>query len=104
MRNQEEKPKIQKPFQPHLHLGDQANKNIVEGELASGVQLEKLEVGKKLRVVTGGRAYTIEKRVGGVYMKGHPKYCPNFTKVNIHGSTWGGPMLKTGFIGRGMFL
>jgi hypothetical protein len=31
-------------------------------------------------------------------------FCPEPTLVTIHGSTWGGSMIKADYIGRGMHL
>ena len=39
-----------------------------------------------------------------VLISGHPKYCPEPVLVAIAGSTWGGSVLKRGFVGRGMHL
>ena len=41
---------------------------------------------------------------GEALISGHPVFCPQPTRVYIHGSTWGGSMLKESFIGRGMHL
>ena len=35
---------------------------------------------------------------------GHPEFCPKPVSVSIAGSTWGGSMLKSRFVGRGMRL
>ena len=37
-------------------------------------------------------------------ISGHPEFCPNPVEVRIHGSTWGGSMLRVRFVGRGMHL
>jgi len=37
-------------------------------------------------------------------ISGHPVFCPEPVLINIHGSTWGGAMLKEHFVGRGMHL
>lgn len=97
-------PKIPKPFEPHPHLSDEVNKNIVESELEGGVWLKKMKSGEKLRMVTSNRTYIIWKKEGGFYIKGHPKFCPDFVRVDISGSTWGGSMLKMDFVGNGMYL
>jgi len=39
-----------------------------------------------------------------VLISGHPEYCPEPVLVAITGSSWGGSMLKSGFVGRGMHL
>lgn len=37
-------------------------------------------------------------------LSGHPEFCPRPVPVRISGSTWGGSMLKEGFLGRGMHM
>lgn len=102
--SKKEKPTTPEPFKPNPHFADTVNRNIIESEIEGGVYLKDLEVGSFLEVETKNRIYTIEKRKDGFYMSGHPEFCPEPTKVEIPGSTWGGSMLKTGFIGRGMHL
>ena len=48
------------------------------------------------------RAVTLSEN--SVLISGHPEYCPEPVLVAIAGSTWGGSMLKRGFVGRGMRL
>jgi hypothetical protein len=92
-------------FQPHPNLSDQVNCNIVQSEVEGGVHLDNLSVGDTLEVETQNRWYTIVYRGRGqVLICGHPKFCPAPTLVRIEGSTWGGSMLKSRFIGRGMRL
>ncbi|SPE34816.1 conserved hypothetical protein [Candidatus Sulfopaludibacter sp. SbA6] len=58
-----------------------------------------------LEVRTQNRAYTIRYQGDNqAFISGHPVFCPEPVLVNIHGSTWGGSMLKEHFIGRGMHL
>lgn len=92
-------------FAPHPNLSDQVNRNIVQSEVEGGVHLDNLSVGDTLEVETQNRWYTIVNRGRGhVMICGHPKFCPAPTLVRIEGSTWGGSMLKSRFIGRGMRL
>lgn len=91
-------------FQPHPNLSDEVNNAIAESELAGGVFLDKLAVGKKLQVETRNTTYTIERREDGLYISGNAKYCPEPVKCSIPGSNFGGSMLKMNFVGRGMFL
>ena len=37
-------------------------------------------------------------------IRGHAQYCPKWTTCRIAGSTWGGSLLKIGYIGVGMHL
>jgi hypothetical protein len=92
-------------FAPHPNLSDQVNHNIAQSEIEGGVHLDALSVGDMLEVETQNRWYTIVNRGSGqVLICGHPKFCPAPTLVRIEGSTWGGSMLKSRFIGRGMRL
>ena len=92
-------------FEPHANLGDAVNGNIVQSELEGGVHLRDLTPGTVLEVRTQNRDYTIlYKGWGQALISGHPVFCPQPVTVTIHGSTWGGSMLKARYIGRGMRL
>lgn len=91
-------------FQPHPNLSDEINNAIVESELAGGVFLDKLAVGKKLQVQTHNTLYIIERREDGLYISGNAKYCPEPVLCTIPGSNFGGSMLKMNFVGRGMYM
>jgi hypothetical protein len=92
-------------FQPHVNLSDAVNGNIVQSEIEGGVHLRDLPPGTVLEVRTQNRAYIIlYKGWDQALISGHPVFCPDPIPVTIHGSTWGGSMLKTRFIGRGMRL
>jgi len=92
-------------FHPHANLGDAINHNIVQSEVEGGVHLRDLPPGTVLQVQTQNREYTIEyKGWDQALISGHPVFCPEPVQVVIHGSTWGGSMLKSRFIGRGMRL
>ena len=92
-------------FQPHSNLSDAVNGNIVQSEIEGGVHLRDLLPGTVLEVRTQNRAYTIlYQGWDQALISGHPVFCPQPVPVTIHGSTWGGSMLKTRYIGRGMRL
>ena len=92
-------------FIPSPHLSDAVNGRIVQSEIEGGVHLRDLTPGTVLEVRTQNRAYTIQYRGSGqALISGHPVFCPEPVLVNIHGSTWGGSMLKERYIGRGMHL
>jgi hypothetical protein len=107
----------------HPNLSDDINRKLTQSEIEGGIWLtmpeesatiayreakEKgnvLAVGKTLLVQTKNTLYRIEKRgEKDFWISGHPKYCPEPREANIHGSTWGGSMLKMGWVGRGMRL
>ena len=92
-------------FRPSPHLADDVNRQIVRSEIEGGVHLGDVAPGTVLEIETENRAYTIEYRgLGQALISGHPVFCPKPTLVTINGSTWGGSMIKSGFIGRGMHL
>jgi hypothetical protein len=92
-------------FRPHANLSDGVNRNIVQSEVEGGVHLRDVPPGTVLEVKTQNRAYTIlYKGWDQALISGHPVFCPEPVPVTIHGSTWGGSMLKSRFIGRGMRL
>ena len=57
------------------------------------------------KIETQNRAYTLEYQGSSqALISGHPVFCPEPVLVTIHGSTWGGSMLKLQYVGRGMHL
>lgn len=88
----------------HSNLGIDINKNIVASELNGGVWLKDMPVGTRILVQTRNTLYTIDVTEKGESIFGHAHYCPEPVRCNIHGSTWGGSMLKMKFIGEGMHL
>jgi len=92
-------------FRPHPNLCDQINHNLAQSEIEGGVHLEDLAEGSRLEVQTQHRWYTVVNCGDGwALISGHPKYCPQPSRVRILGSNWGGSMLKMRFIGRSMHL
>jgi hypothetical protein len=92
-------------FAPHQNLSDQINANIVRSEIEGGVDLRQLPPESTIEVETRNRAYLIvivsDCRA---LISGHPEFCPEPVLVRIHGSNWGGSMIKTAYLGRGMHL
>ena len=92
-------------FSGSPHFAKPDNERIVESEVEGGVCLEDLPTGTKLEVQTRNRCYTLVNQSDGrALLSGHPKFCPQPTEMNIHGSTWGSTMMRSRFVGRGMFL
>ncbi len=92
-------------FTPSPYFDETVNRNIVQSQIEGGVHLSHVLPGTVLEVETQNRAYTIRYEGSGLALiSGHPVFCPEPVLVNIHGSTWGGSMLKERFIGRGMRL
>lgn len=107
----------------HPNLSDDINRKLAKSEIEGGVwltmpepwakqahaeALEKgnvLAVGKTLLVQTKNTLYRIEKRgEDEFYISGNARFCPEPARVTIHGSNFGGSMLKLGWVGRGMYL
>lgn len=87
------------------NFSDEINSRIIQSEIEGGVHLEDLPGGAALVVETENRSYRVMMdNCGAAYISGHPVFCPKPTLVNIHGSSWGGSMLKVAYIGRGMHL
>ncbi|MCW5978654.1 MAG: hypothetical protein KIT09_11280 [Bryobacteraceae bacterium] len=92
-------------FIPHPHLCDEINRAIIRSEIEGGVYLEDLERDCILEIRTQNRLYRLVNRGDGdAVIEGHPEFCPTPVLVKIHGSSWGGSMLKVAFVGRGMHL
>ena len=89
----------------HQNLSNGINHNIAQSEIEGGVFFAKLPNGTVLDIETHNRHYQMVKTGDGEgLLSGHPEYCPEPQKFYLHGSTWGGSMLKLGFIGRGMMM
>ena len=96
--------------EPDLFAGlasfsDEVSRCIIQSEIEGGVDIRKLPAGSELEVRTENRSYRLEiVEGGGARISGHPIFCPRPVRVHIHGSSWGGSMLKVAYIGRGMHL
>ena len=88
----------------HPNLTPELNAAIAKSEEDGGVWLDKIDVGTTLYVQTKNTLYTIEKRKDGWYISSTSKLCPEPIKAYIAGSTFGGSVIKSGFIGIGMYL
>jgi hypothetical protein len=92
-------------FQPHANLCDRVNHNIVQSEIEGGVFLADLQPRTILFIQTQHHCYTaVFLKENQALIWGHPTFCPRPVPVSIAGSTWGGSMLKSRFLGRGMRL
>jgi hypothetical protein len=92
-------------FRPHANLCDRVNHNIVQSEIEGGVFLNDLEPRTILFIQTQHHCYTaVFMGDNQALLWGHPLFCPRPISVSIVGSTWGGTMVKSRFVGRGMRL
>ena len=86
-------------------FSDAVTRRIVQSEIEGGVDLRNLPEGSSIEVRTENRSYRVVVRGDGrAHICGHPVFCPEPVLVSIHGSSWGGSMLKVAYIGRGMHL
>ena len=96
---------VPKLLAPNPYFCDSINSNIVQSEIEGGVYLPDLPQGAAVEIETKNHTYTLVNcSQSTALICGHPKFCPEPVKVSIHGSTWGGSLLKQGFIGRNMYL
>src|SRR5579862_7929717 len=92
-------------FRPHPNLSDTVNRHIVQSEIEGGVSLKDLPPETTLLILTQHSCYTVVTQgESQAFISGHPQYCPEPVLVTLEGSTWGGSMLKSRYIGRGMHL
>jgi hypothetical protein len=90
---------------PDASMNEAVSADAPQSELEGGVFMEDLPQGVVLEVETNHHRYTIVNRTHGeALISGHPTFCPEPIAVRIEGSTWGGYVLKAGFIGLGMRL
>jgi len=68
-----------------------------------GYFLNELPVGTRLIVQTRNTKYDVEIK-DGIWIKGHHLYCPDWTKVDFRGSTWGTSILKLHWVGLEMHM
>src|SRR5215471_9497999 len=92
-------------FIPHPNLADEINRSIIQSEREGGVFLHDLPPSTVLEIQTMHHCYTAVLLGGSAALIScHPEFCPRPVQVAIAGSTWGGSMLKTQYVGRGMHL
>ena len=92
-------------FAPHPNLSNTVNRHIIHSEIEGGVFLADLPPASVLEIQTQHHDYrAVTLAENSVLISGHPEYCPEPVLVAIAGSTWGGSLLKRGFVGRGMNL
>jgi hypothetical protein len=92
-------------FSGLANFSAEVNRRIIQSEIEGGVHLRELPDGSTLEIDTENRSYRLVlTNDGRAWISGHPKFCPEPVLVSIHGSSWGGSMIKLAFIGRGMHL
>jgi len=92
-------------YQVHPNLDSGITRAIVQSEIEGGVSLNDLPPGAVLEVQTKNTLYRLENKGDGqVMISGNKKFCPEPVLVDFQGSTWGTPMCKIRYVGRGMFM
>ena len=92
-------------FSPHPNLSDEVNRNIVQSEIEGGLDLRRLVRPALLEVATKNTRYVVVMEGDTeAWIAGHPEFCPEPVRVEIAGSNWGGSMIKSHYLGRGMHM
>jgi hypothetical protein len=84
-----------------INMLDEKIQRLVEiQEELSGIDTRKLKPGTQVKAWTKNSVYEMEivNCIGDVLVQGG-KYFPQLTPTTFTGSTWGGSMLKIGWIG-----
>jgi hypothetical protein len=100
---------MEKLFEPHHNLSDEINRNIIRSEIEGGVDLRRLPHQATLEVATQNHRYVLvmerdNNAESKAWIAGHPRFCPEPVLVQISGSNWGGSMIKSNYLGRGMHM
>ncbi len=90
---------------PHFspNLSPEINANLAQTKRDGGVFTEEVPLGAAVLVQTRNTLYTLVNH-GDRWIGWGGKHLPEMTVVHVNGSTFGGSMLKVGFIGIGMHL
>ncbi len=86
------------------NLGPEINNNIAQSVKDGGIFLDTLKSGDIVTVETYNSTYIIEVVDGTKVKITGGSYFLEPTEAIINGSTWGGSMIKIGFIGKGMYM
>ncbi len=87
----------------HPNLSPEINANLAQTERDGGVFTKDVLPGSTVRVQTLNTLYTLVNH-GSYWSAFGGKHIPEPTRIGVNGSTFGGSMIKTGFIGPGMHL
>ncbi len=89
----------------HPAFSDEINRAFVRSEIEGGVFKKALPIGAVLDVQTINRVYRIVNcEDSDILIMGHPEFCPEPVRVQLHGCTFGGSMIRQQYIGRGMHM
>lgn len=96
---------ISEDAKKHLHPTIVSNLEKLEKE--GGITINKLKPGSKIVAKTRNTEYILEiidptKDI--VLISGNQRFCPFPVRARLNGSTWGGSMIKIGFIGKDMHM
>lgn len=73
--------------------------------MTDGIWSADIVPGTVTIIETKNRKYELRRKENGRFtIKGHPEYCPEDTDCVINGSTFGGSVIRVGWIGKGMRL
>jgi hypothetical protein len=86
------------------HLHPDILLRIENAKKQGGVRLDELAVGTKLEVQTRNTLYRISVLGNSKYLVEGGRKFPHPTETYLGGSTWGGSMIKVGWLGIGMHM
>lgn len=89
----------------HPNLSDDINRKIDSQNQDTGVFIKNLPKGTFVQVQTQNSTYIFECLGGSnIAIQGNGRYFNDRTEGALAGSTWGGSMLKMGWVGVGMHM
>lgn len=89
----------------HNGLSNEINAALDQMEKDGGVWLKDIPEGSYALIETRNTMYKLSHLKDGSWeISGNKRFCPNPCKVMVNGSTFGGSMLRIGWIGMGMHL
>lgn len=88
----------------HPNLVKEITDKLAKQEALGGIHVDKLSPGTRLEVRTRNTLYEIEVIENREIWVTGGKYFPTRTRAFLQGSTWGGSMIKIGWIGYEMSM
>ncbi len=80
-------------------------RNMGEAAGEAGIFLEDSAPGTKVEVKTGNHSYVIQLAgPATAFISGHPEYCPEPIRVQLHGSRWLDSQIEKCYLAPGMRL
>jgi hypothetical protein len=84
------------------NLDRQIARKVEEQRRLGGINMTKLETGNRVEVKTLNSVYTMTLLENGNIMVHGGEHIPEPVEARLIGSTWGTPLIKQNWIGKGM--